>query len=136
MPNTIAKVTLSTSTASTKSRESTRTAISQLPRESDWQFVGSPNARRAPTPGQPRKVEGDVHVYSSVHCELAVGDRVQFRIHDKKNGVANGEFATMIEFISSQARLRFDNGRELSINFSQLSTSIMVMPQPPTRPRV
>jgi ATP-dependent exoDNAse (exonuclease V) alpha subunit len=61
-----------------------------------------------------------VQVYTWEHRELAIGDRLQFRIHDKKHKVANGEFATIIELGSAQARLRFDNKRELSVNLPQL----------------
>jgi hypothetical protein len=61
-----------------------------------------------------------VQVYIWEHRELAVGDRLQFRIHDKKNKIANGEFATIIELGAAQARLRFTNQRELSVNLSEL----------------
>jgi len=61
-----------------------------------------------------------VQVYTWEHRELAIGDRLQFRIHDKRNKVANGEFATIIDLGSAQARLRFDNKRELSVNLPQL----------------
>jgi hypothetical protein len=59
-----------------------------------------------------------VQVYTWEHRELTIGDRLQFRIHDKKHRVANGEFATIIELGSAQAS--FDNKRELSVNLPQL----------------
>ena len=61
-----------------------------------------------------------VQVYTWEHRELAIGDRLQFRIHEKRNKVANGEFATIIELDSAQATLRLDNKRELSVNLPQL----------------
>ena len=67
----------------------------------------------------PAKWKG-VQVYAREHRELAIGDRLQFRIHDKRNKVANGEFATVIELGADQAKLRFDNRRELSVNLPQL----------------
>jgi conjugative relaxase-like TrwC/TraI family protein len=67
----------------------------------------------------PAKWKG-VQVYAWEHRELATGDRLQFRIHDKRNKVANGEFATVIELGAQQAKLRFDNLRELSVNLPQL----------------
>ena len=54
------------------------------------------------------------------HRELAIGDRLQFRIHDKRHKVANGEFATIAQRSAAQAKLRFDAMRELTINLSQL----------------
>ncbi len=68
---------------------------------------------------RPAKWKG-VQVYTWEHRELAIGDRLQFRIHDKRHKVANGEFATVIELGAAQAKLRFDNQRELSVNLSQL----------------
>jgi ATP-dependent exoDNAse (exonuclease V) alpha subunit len=61
-----------------------------------------------------------IQVYNWEHRTLAVGDRLQFRIHDKRNRVANGEFTTVTELTATQAKLRFDSGRELSVNLSQL----------------
>jgi hypothetical protein len=54
----------------------------------------------------PAKWKG-VQVYAWEHRELATGDRLQFRIHDKRNKVANGEFATVIELGSEQAKTSF-----------------------------
>ena len=61
-----------------------------------------------------------VGVYAWEHRELAIGDRLQFRIHDKKNKVANGEFATVVELTADYTRVRFGNRRELGVNLSQL----------------
>jgi hypothetical protein len=36
-----------------------------------------------------------VQVYECEHRTLAVGARIQFRIHDKQHHIANGEFATI-----------------------------------------
>ena len=61
-----------------------------------------------------------VQVYTREQRTLAVGDRLQFRIHDKSNKVANGEFATITELGQTQVKLRFDHKRELALPFAQL----------------
>ncbi|HTT77893.1 MAG TPA: MobF family relaxase [Candidatus Binataceae bacterium] len=60
-----------------------------------------------------------VQVYNWEQRLLAAGDRLQFRIHDKKHKVANGEFATITELDRKQVKLRFDNKRELALPFAQ-----------------
>ncbi|HEX4209197.1 MAG TPA: AAA family ATPase, partial [Candidatus Binataceae bacterium] len=60
-----------------------------------------------------------VQVYTWEQRNLAVGDRLQFRIHDKKHKVANGEFATVTELDRKQVRLRFDNKRDLALPLAQ-----------------
>jgi conjugative relaxase-like TrwC/TraI family protein len=42
------------------------------------------------------------------------GDRIQFRAPDRKLGVANGEFATIVAIDSRRTSLRMDDGREIS----------------------
>ncbi|HEX4209817.1 MAG TPA: MobF family relaxase [Candidatus Binataceae bacterium] len=61
-----------------------------------------------------------VQVYTWEQRTLAVGDRLQFRIHDKKNHVANGEFATITALKDQQASLRFDSKRELTLALTEL----------------
>ena len=48
-----------------------------------------------------------------------MGDRLQFRIHDKSNKVANGEFATISKLGQKHVKLRFDNRRELTLPLAQ-----------------
>jgi ATP-dependent exoDNAse (exonuclease V) alpha subunit len=61
-----------------------------------------------------------VQAYAWEERVLAVGERLQFRIHDKKHKVANGEFATITELDRKQVKLRFDDKRELALPFAQL----------------
>jgi ATP-dependent exoDNAse (exonuclease V) alpha subunit len=61
-----------------------------------------------------------VQVYIWEQRTLAVGDRLQFRIHDKKHKVANGEFATIAELSHKQAKLSFDHKRDLALPLAQL----------------
>ena len=51
---------------------------------------------------------------------LGAGDRIQFRAPDRALGVANGEFATVIAIDDRKARLRRDNGREISAAVERL----------------
>jgi hypothetical protein len=69
---------------------------------------------------EPARWDG-VQAYSWEQRLLAAGDRLQFRIHDKKHKVANGEFAIITELDRKQVKLRFDDNRELALPFSQLS---------------
>ena len=61
-----------------------------------------------------------VQVYQWEHRVLAAGDRVQFRIHDTANRIANGEFATITELKDGHATVSFDNHRELKLPVSHL----------------
>jgi conjugative relaxase-like TrwC/TraI family protein len=61
-----------------------------------------------------------VQAYTREQRILAVGDRLQFRIHDKSKKVANGEFATISELVQKHVKLRFDKGRELTLPLAQL----------------
>ena len=61
-----------------------------------------------------------VQAYTREQRTLAAGDRLQFRIHDKSNKVANGEFATISELGQEHVKLRFDNRRELTLPLAQL----------------
>ncbi len=64
----------------------------------------------------------NAQVYQWEHRELAAGDRLQFRIHDKKHKVANGEFATILALTNTQAKLRLEgkHQRELTLPVAQL----------------
>jgi ATP-dependent exoDNAse (exonuclease V) alpha subunit len=61
-----------------------------------------------------------VQVYIREQRTLAEGDRIQFRIYDKSNKVANGEFATISELGQKDMKLRFDKKRELTLPVAQL----------------
>jgi ATP-dependent exoDNAse (exonuclease V) alpha subunit len=61
-----------------------------------------------------------VQAYTREQRTLAAGDRLQFRIHDKSNRVANGEFATISELDQKHVKLRFDNRRALTLPLAQL----------------
>jgi conjugative relaxase-like TrwC/TraI family protein len=61
-----------------------------------------------------------IQAYTREQRTLAKGDRLQFRIHDKSNKVANGEFATVSELGQKHVKLRFDNRRELTLPLAQL----------------
>ena len=51
---------------------------------------------------------------------IAVGDRIQFRAPDRALGIANGEFATVVESDADQTRLCTDSGREIAAANSRL----------------
>ena len=77
------------------------------------------NGQGAQNEISPARWQG-VQVYTWEQRTLSVGDRLQFRIHDKSNKVANGEFATITELSHSQVKLRFDHKRELALPFPQI----------------
>lgn len=54
-----------------------------------------------------------VQVYTREQRDIAVGDRVQYRIHELKRHIANNEFATVTRLAGNQATLKFDDGRVL-----------------------
>jgi conjugative relaxase-like TrwC/TraI family protein len=61
-----------------------------------------------------------IETYRPEERTLAVGDRIQFRAPDKALKVANGEFATILQFDDKRVMLRLDNDRELTANLSRL----------------
>jgi AAA domain len=61
-----------------------------------------------------------VQAYIREQRTLAAGDRLQFRIHDKLNKVANGEFAIISELGQKHVKLRFDNKRDLTLPLAHL----------------
>jgi conjugative relaxase-like TrwC/TraI family protein len=67
-------------------------------------------------PGRFRGTE----VFRAESLTLAVGDRIQFRAPDRALGVANGEFATVVEIHGGQTHLRTDRGREIAAANSRL----------------
>jgi ATP-dependent exoDNAse (exonuclease V) alpha subunit len=57
----------------------------------------------------PAKWEGkDAEVFSKEQRTLAVGDSVQFRRPEKRHGIANGEFATVVKLNNDGARFHFE----------------------------
>ena len=67
----------------------------------------------------PSRLSG-VDIFHQERRVLGAGDRIQFRAPDRALGVANGEFATVIAIDDRKARLRSDNGRELSAAVDRL----------------
>ena len=67
----------------------------------------------------PSRLSG-VEVFHQERRVLGAGDRIQFRAPDRALGVANGEFATIIAIDDHRARLRIDNGREISAAIDRL----------------
>ena len=55
-----------------------------------------------------------MQVYAWEHRELAEGDRLQVRIHDRKNKVATGEFPIIIQLDASKVILRSTLGGGLA----------------------
>ena len=70
----------------------------------------------------PAKWANATQVYTQEDRTFAVGDRLQFRTPDKIRDIANGQFATAINFNGDGAKLRLDgtSKRELTIPLSQL----------------
>ena len=67
----------------------------------------------------PARLSG-VEVFHQEHRVFGAGDRIQFRAPDRALGVANGEFATLIAIDDRKARLRIDNGRQISAAIARL----------------
>ena len=67
----------------------------------------------------PSRLSG-VEVFHQERRVLGAGDRIQFRAPDRALGVANGEFAIVIAIDDRKARLRIDNGREISAAIDRL----------------
>jgi conjugative relaxase-like TrwC/TraI family protein len=67
----------------------------------------------------PSRLSG-VEVFHQERRMFAASDRIQFRAPDRALGVANGEFATIIAIDDHRARLRTDNGREISAAIDRL----------------
>ena len=67
----------------------------------------------------PSRLSG-VEVSHQERRVLGAGDRIQFRAPDRALGVANGEFATIIAIDDRRARLRIDNGRQISAAIGRL----------------
>jgi ATP-dependent exoDNAse (exonuclease V) alpha subunit len=59
-------------------------------------------------------------VYQWEDRTIATGDRLQFRVPDKQNQIANGEFATVTVLKDQQASLKFDSQRELTLPLAKL----------------
>ena len=67
----------------------------------------------------PSRLSG-VEVFHQERRVFGAGDRIQFRAPDRALGVANGEFATVIAIDDRKARLRIDNGRQISAAIPRL----------------
>jgi conjugative relaxase-like TrwC/TraI family protein len=63
---------------------------------------------------EPRSVK-HLQVYQWDRREIAAGDRIEFRIHDKANRIANHSLASIRELTTHEAKLKLDTGREVII---------------------
>jgi ATP-dependent exoDNAse (exonuclease V) alpha subunit len=61
-----------------------------------------------------------LQVYRWEERTIATGDRIQFTIHDKKRSIANRALATIEALDATDAQIKFDTGRELSIPISKV----------------
>jgi conjugative relaxase-like TrwC/TraI family protein len=52
-----------------------------------------------------------IQVYTQERREIAVGDRIEYRIHDHKRHIANHQLATVTSLDGKDATLKFDDGR-------------------------
>jgi ATP-dependent exoDNAse (exonuclease V) alpha subunit len=70
-----------------------------------------------------------VQIYKQEQREIAVGDRLEYRIHDRKRDIANHQLATVVRLDGNEATLKFDSGRLLKaplsphIDYGYCSTS-------------
>jgi len=71
-----------------------------------------------------------LEVYTEEKREIAVGDRVEYRIHDRKRDIPNHALATITRFDGKEATLKLDDGRTIKgplsphIDHGYCSTSI------------
>jgi ATP-dependent exoDNAse (exonuclease V) alpha subunit len=54
-----------------------------------------------------------VQVYKQEQREIAVGDRLEYRIHDRKRDIANHQLATVLRLDGDEATVKLDSGRIL-----------------------
>jgi hypothetical protein len=54
-----------------------------------------------------------VQVYKQEQREIAVGDRLEYRIHDRKRDIANHQLATVLRLDGNEATVKFASGRIL-----------------------
>jgi hypothetical protein len=52
-----------------------------------------------------------VQVYTQERREIAAGDRIEYRIHDRRRHLANHQLATVTRLDGKEATLKFDDGR-------------------------
>ena len=67
--------------------------------------------------------QGPTHeVFTKEHRTLAAGDCIQFRRPDKKHGIANGQFGTIVALSNSAARFRLEGKkpRDITLPFAQM----------------
>ena len=54
-----------------------------------------------------------VQVYTQERREIAAGDRIEYRIHDRRQHIANHQLATVTRLDGKEATMKFDDGRTL-----------------------
>jgi ATP-dependent exoDNAse (exonuclease V) alpha subunit len=66
--------------------------------------------------------KADAEVFTQEHRTLAAGDCIQFRRPDKKHGIANGQFAAIVELTTQGARFHIEGKkpRDITLPFSQM----------------
>jgi ATP-dependent exoDNAse (exonuclease V) alpha subunit len=66
--------------------------------------------------------KADLEVFTKEYRTLAAGDCIQFRRPDKKHGIANGQFASIVELNAQGARFHIDGKkpRDITLPFSQM----------------
>jgi hypothetical protein len=91
--------------------------VEMVDREGNRLVVQTPYGRRIAY--NPHRLSG-VEVFRQEQRVFATGDRIQFRTPDRALGIANGEFATVSGIDDHKARLRMDNGHEISTAIDRL----------------
>ena len=92
-------------------------SVESINRQANTLALRGPGGQRSEA--SPARWKG-VQVYQWEDRTLAVGDRLQFRIHDRANHIANGEFASITGLAHGRAKLRFDDKRELELPLAQM----------------
>jgi ATP-dependent exoDNAse (exonuclease V) alpha subunit len=83
--------------------------VQSVDRKAHLLTLAYPNGRTIEA--APARWGNGVQVYTREQREISIGDRLEYRIHDRKNDVANHELATVMRFDGKEATLQFDDGR-------------------------
>jgi hypothetical protein len=95
--------------------------VEAVDRRGNSLIVGTQNRRHVEVfPAQWDKA--DAEVFTKEYRTLAAGDCIQFRRPDKQHGIANGQFASIVELGTQGARFRLEGKkpRDLTLPFSQM----------------
>jgi ATP-dependent exoDNAse (exonuclease V) alpha subunit len=83
--------------------------VQSVDRRSHILTLAYPNGRTIEV--APARWGKGVQVYTREQREISIGDRLEYRIHDRKRDLANHEMATVVAFDGREATLKFDSGR-------------------------